>query len=64
MSVEEIKRGLESLSEAQQQEVSTFLMHLRRTHDADEDLLAPAAVRQATLDSFYEDTPTDDSGTR
>ena len=61
MSVEEIKRGLESLSKAQQDEVSAFLSHLRRAHDSDEDLLAPAAVRQATLDSFYEDASADDS---
>ena len=31
---------------------------------SDDDLLASTAVRQAALDSFYEDDPTNDSGSR
>ena len=31
---------------------------------ADDDLLAPAAVRQETLDSFYGDEPSYDAGPR
>ncbi|MBE2180758.1 MAG: hypothetical protein IAE97_09830 [Chthoniobacterales bacterium] len=35
MSVEEIKKGLASLSEPEQSEVTAFLFHLRHLHDAD-----------------------------
>ena len=58
MSVEEIKRRLESLSEAQQDEVSAFLFHLRRTHDPDyqQEIDARLADRDPahwlTLDEF------------
>ena len=34
MSLEEIKRGLESLTRTQQDEVTAFLFHLRHTQDA------------------------------
>jgi hypothetical protein len=33
MSVEEIKKGLTSLSEAEQREVTAFLFHLRHARD-------------------------------
>ena len=33
MSVEEIKKGLSSLSEAEQREVTAFLFHLRHSRD-------------------------------
>ncbi|HET6408518.1 MAG TPA: hypothetical protein VFG14_11605 [Chthoniobacteraceae bacterium] len=33
MSVEEIKKGLASLSESEQGEVTAFLFHLRHAHD-------------------------------
>ena len=35
MSVEEIKKGLIALSEAEQSEVTAFLFHLRHSHDPD-----------------------------
>ena len=35
VSVEEIKKGLASLSEAEQSEVTAFLFHLRHLHDTD-----------------------------
>jgi hypothetical protein len=35
MSVEEIKKGLASLSESEQREVTAFLFHLRHLHDPD-----------------------------
>jgi len=34
MSVEEIKKGLVSLSETEQTEVTAFLFHLRHAHDS------------------------------
>lgn len=58
MSVEEIKRGLELLSKAQQDEVSAFLFHLRRSHDSDyqKEISARLADRDPanwlTLDEF------------
>lgn len=35
MSVDEIKKKLASLSEAEQREVTAFLFHLRHSHDPD-----------------------------
>ena len=35
MSVEEIKKGLTTLSEVEQQEVTAFLFHLRHSNDPD-----------------------------
>jgi hypothetical protein len=35
MSVEEIKKGLITLSEAEQSEVTAFLFHLRHSRDPD-----------------------------
>ncbi len=35
MSVEEIKRNLESLSRTQQDEITAFLFHLRHAHDTE-----------------------------
>jgi hypothetical protein len=35
MSVEEIKKSLASLSEAEQREVTAFLFHLRHSHDSE-----------------------------
>jgi hypothetical protein len=35
MSVEEIKKGLIALSEAEQSEVTAFLFHLRHSRDPD-----------------------------
>jgi hypothetical protein len=35
MSVEEIKKGLTSLSEAEQREVTAFLFHLRHSRDTE-----------------------------
>jgi hypothetical protein len=39
MSVEDIKRGLLSLSEAEQRHVTAFLFHLRHSNDS-EDVVA------------------------
>lgn len=55
MSVEEIKKGLASLSEAEQGEVTAFLFHLRHTHDADyQDILEK---RLGDTDSAHWVTP-------
>jgi hypothetical protein len=35
MSIDEIKKGLVSLSEAEQREVTAFLFHLRHIHDSE-----------------------------
>ena len=35
MSVEEIKKGLLALSEAEQSEVTAFLFHIRHSHNPD-----------------------------
>lgn len=47
MSVEEIKKGLMSLSESEQGEVTAFLFHLRHAHDPDYE----AAVSHRLLDT-------------
>jgi len=55
MSVEEIKKGLIALSEAEQSEVTAFLFHLRHSHDPDYQDVVSARLSDA--DSSHWVTP-------
>ena len=55
MNVEEIKRGIESLSPAEQGQVSAFLFHLR--HAADSEYQERVASRLSDRDPEHWLTP-------
>ena len=55
MSVEEIKKGLIALSEAEQSEVTAFLFHLR--HSRDPDYQDVVSARLSDSDSSHWVTP-------
>ncbi|MGI9087535.1 MAG: hypothetical protein ACR2HH_07335 [Chthoniobacterales bacterium] len=55
MSIDEIKKGLASLSEEEQREVTAFLFHLR--HARDRDYQNTVAARAADSDKTHWLTP-------
>ena len=55
MSVEEIKKGLVSLSENEQREVTAFLFHIRHSHGTDYQSIITA--RSADADPSHWVTP-------
>ena len=57
MSVEEIKKGLVSLSETEQTEVTAFLFHLRHAHDS--DYQSAVSDRLSDRDSSHWLTPSE-----